>query len=409
MTYINYSSSVIPIILASWVCCWLERKSNAVLPSAMKNFFTPAICLAVVVPLTFLVIGPLATWLSHMIANGYQVIYVFAPWLAGAVLGALWQVCVIFGLHWGLIPLMINNMTVLGHDSMLPIILPAVIAQVGAVLGILLATRDSRQRMLAGSAFSAGLFGITEPAIYGLTLPLRRPFIFGCIAGAIGGAITAFSNSYAYSFGVPNIFFPAQMIPPGGIDFSVWGGLIGTGVAFILACVLTFFAGMPRSQAEQTVVIASAAENDILAPMSGSVLALDQVPDSTFASGLLGKGVAIIPAVGKVIAPFSGEVASLFQTKHAIGLLSDSGIELLIHVGIDTVKLDGVPFTAHVKEGDKVQAGDLLLEFDRQAILDAGYDLATPIIISNSDDYRSVEIVSASVVDAGQPLLSVSH
>ncbi|PLC37140.1 PTS beta-glucoside transporter subunit IIABC [Klebsiella aerogenes] len=409
VTYINYSSSVIPIILASWVCCWLERKSNAVLPSAMKNFFTPAICLAVVVPLTFLVIGPLATWLSHMIANGYQVIYVFAPWLAGAVLGALWQVCVIFGLHWGLIPLMINNMTVLGHDSMLPIILPAVIAQVGAVLGILLATRDSRQRMLAGSAFSAGLFGITEPAIYGLTLPLRRPFIFGCIAGAIGGAITAFSNSYAYSFGVPNIFFPAQMIPPGGIDFSVWGGLIGTGVAFILACVLTFFAGMPRSQAEQTVVIAPAAENDILAPMSGSVLALDQVPDSTFASGLLGKGVAIIPAVGKVIAPFSGEVASLFQTKHAIGLLSNSGIELLIHVGIDTVKLDGVPFTAHVKEGDKVQAGDLLLEFDRQAILDAGYDLATPIIISNSDDYRSVEIVSTSVVDAGQPLLSVSH
>ena len=409
VTYINYSSSVIPIILASWVCCWLERKSNAVLPSAMKNFFTPAICLAVVVPLTFLVIGPLATWLSHMIANGYQVIYVFAPWLAGAVLGALWQVCVIFGLHWGLIPLMINNMTVLGHDSMLPIILPAVIAQVGAVLGILLATRDSRQRMLAGSAFSAGLFGITEPAIYGLTLPLRRPFIFGCIAGAIGGAITAFSNSYAYSFGVPNIFFPAQMIPPGGIDFSVWGGLIGTGVAFILACVLTFFAGLPRSQAEQAVVIAPAAENDILAPMSGSVLALDQVPDSTFASGLLGKGVAIIPAVGKVIAPFSGEVASLFQTKHAIGLLSDSGIELLIHVGIDTGKLDGVPFTAHVKEGDKVQAGDLLLEFDRQAILDAGYDLATPIIISNSDDYRSVEIVSASVVDAGQPLLSVSH
>ncbi|EIW9476801.1 PTS beta-glucoside transporter subunit IIABC [Klebsiella aerogenes] len=409
VTYINYSSSVIPIILASWVCCWLERKSNAVLPSAMKNFFTPAICLAVVVPLTFLVIGPLATWLSHMIANGYQVIYVFAPWLAGAVLGALWQVCVIFGLHWGLIPLMINNMTVLGHDSMLPIILPAVIAQVGAVLGILLATRDSRQRMLAGSAFSAGLFGITEPAIYGLTLPLRRPFIFGCIAGAIGGAITAFSNSYAYSFGVPNIFFPAQMIPPGGIDFSVWGGLIGTGVAFILACVLTFFAGLPRSQAEQAVVVAPAAENDILAPMSGSVLALDQVPDSTFASGLLGKGVAIIPAVGKVIAPFSGEVASLFQTKHAIGLLSDSGIELLIHVGIDTVKLDGVPFTAHVKEGDKVQAGDLLLEFDRQAILDAGYDLATPIIISNSDDYRSVEIVSASVVDAGQPLLSVSH
>ena len=358
VTFINYSSSVIPIILASWVCCWLERKSNALLPSSMKNFFSPAICLAVVVPLTFLVIGPVATWLSHLLANGYQFIYAFAPWLAGAVLGAMWQVCVIFGLHWGLVPLMIN--------SMLPIILPAVIAQVGAVLGILLATRDARQRMLAGSAFSAGLFGITEPAIYGLTLPLRRPFIFGCIAGAIGGAITAFSNSHAYSFGVPNIFFPAQMIPPGGIDASVWGGLIGTGVAFVLACVLTFFAGLPRaSAAPGAVTVAPASANDILAPMSGSVIALEQVPDSTFASGLLGKGVAIIPAVGQVIAPFPGEVAS--------------------------------------------QAGDLLIEFDRQAILDAGYDLATPIIISNSDDYREIDTVASSTVEAGQPLLSVSH
>ena len=408
VTFINYSSSVIPIILAAWVSCWIERRSNALLPSAMKNFFTPAICLAIVVPLTFLIIGPVATWLSHMLANGYQVVYEVAPWLAGAALGGLWQVCVIFGLHWGLVPLMINNMTVLGHDSMLPIILPAVLAQVGAVLGIFLATRDMRQKVLAGSAFSAGLFGITEPAIYGLTLPLRRPFIFGCVAGALGGAITAFSNSYAFSFGLPNIFFPAQMIPPGGIDASVWGGLIGTAVAFILACALTFFAGLPRKTIEPMAVV-KAGENDVLSPMTGTVLALDQVPDSTFASGLLGKGVAIIPSEGNVIAPFSGEVASIFQTKHAIGLLSDSGIELLIHVGIDTVKLDGAPFTAHVKEGDKIQAGDLLLTFDRQMILDAGYDLATPIIISNSDDYPGLDIVAASAVSAGQPLLTVQH
>ena len=408
VTFINYSSSVIPIILASWVCCWIERRSNALLPSAMKNFFTPAICLAIVVPLTFLVIGPIATWLSVMLANGYQAVYVVAPWLAGAALGGLWQVCVIFGLHWGLVPLMINNLNVLGHDSMLPIILPAVLAQVGAVLGIFLATRDARQKVLAGSAFSAGLFGITEPAIYGLTLPLRRPFIFGCVSGALGGAITAFSNSATYSFGLPNIFFPAQMIPASGIDASVWGGLIGTAVAFILSGSLTYFFGMPRKVAEPAAV-AKVTENDVLAPMTGSVLALENVPDATFASGLLGKGVAMIPAEGKVIAPFNGEVASIFQTKHAIGLESDSGIELLIHVGIDTVKLDGVPFTAHVKVGDKVQAGDLLLTFDRQAILDAGYDLATPIIISNSDDYPELEIVAGSAVSAGQPLLTITH
>lgn len=325
-------------------------------------------------------------------------------------MGALWQVCVIFGLHWGLIPLMINNLAVLGHDSMMPMLLPAVMGQVGAALGIFLRTRDARQKVLAGSAVSAGIFGVTEPAIYGLNLPLRRPFIFGCVAGAIGGAIVGFSDSHVYSFGFGNIFTLAQMIPPQGIDATVWGGALGTVAALIIACVLTLVAGLPRSTAEQAaVVVAPASENDILAPMTGSVLALDQVPDSTFASGLLGQGVAIIPSVGKVIAPFSGEVASIFQTKHAIGLLSDSGIELLIHVGIDTVKLDGAPFTAHVKEGDKIKAGDLLLEFDRQAILNAGYDLATPIIISNSDDFRALDIVSASAVDAGQPLLSVSR
>lgn len=410
VTFINYSSSVIPIILASWASCWLERRSNAVLPPAMKNFFTPAICLAVVVPLTFLAIGPVATWLSQLLAHGYQIIYAVAPWLAGAAMGALWQVCVIFGLHWGLVPLMINNLAVLGQDSMLPMLLPAVMGQVGAALGIFLRSRDARQKVLAGSAISAGIFGVTEPAIYGLNLPLRRPFIFGCVAGAIGGAIVGFSNSHVYSFGFANIFTLAQMIPPQGIDATLWGGAIGIVAALVISCVLTFVAGMPKSSTgEAAVVTAPAGENDILAPMSGSVLALDQVPDGTFASGLLGQGVAIIPAIGKVIAPFSGEVASLFQTKHAIGLLSDSGIELLIHVGIDTVKLNGEPFTAHVKEGDRVQAGDLLLEFDRQAILDAGYDLATPIIISNSDGYRSVDIVSGSVVDAGQPLLSVSH
>ena len=410
VTFINYSSSVIPIILASWASCWLERRSNAVLPSSMKNFFTPAICLAVVVPLTFLAIGPVATWLSQLLAHGYQIIYAVAPWLAGAAMGALWQVCVIFGLHWGLIPLMINNLTVLGQDSMMPMLLPAVMGQVGAALGIFLRTRDARQKVLAGSAISAGIFGITEPAIYGLNLPLRRPFIFGCVAGAIGGAIVGFSDSHVYSFGFANIFTLAQMIPPQGIDATLWGGAIGMVAALVISCALTFVAGLPKSREEQAAVVtAPAGENDILAPMSGSVLALDQVPDGTFASGLLGQGVAIIPATGKVIAPFSGEVASLFQTKHAIGLLSDGGIELLIHVGIDTVKLNGAPFTAHVKEGDKVKAGDLLLEFDRQAILDAGYDLATPIIISNSDGYRSVDIVSGSVVDAGQPLLSVSH
>ncbi|MFW0765516.1 PTS beta-glucoside transporter subunit IIABC [Trabulsiella odontotermitis] len=409
ISWFNYSASVIPIILAAWVSCWLEKQGKKFLPSAVKNFFTPLICLAVTVPLTFLVIGPVATWLSQLLATGYQMIYGVAPWLAGAAMGAAWQVCVIFGLHWGLVPLMINNLSVLGQDSMVPMLLPAVMGQVGAAFGVFLRTRDTRQKVLAGSAAMAGIFGITEPAVYGVNLPLRRPFIFGCVAGSIGGAIVGFSNSHVYSFGFANIFTLAQMIPPGGVDTTLWGGILGTLVAMALSFVLTLVAGLPARSAAQSSVNIVVGENEIHAPMSGTVLALDQVPDSTFASGLLGEGVAIIPSGTRVIAPFAGEVASLFQTKHAIGLLSESGIEVLIHVGIDTVKLGGEPFTAYVKVGDRVQAGDLLLEFDRKAILAAGFDLATPIIISNSDSYRSVTTVDATSVEAGMPLLTVNR
>ncbi len=409
VTWFNYSASVIPIILAAWVSCWLEKQSSQRLPASMKNFFAPLICLSVTVPLTFLVIGPLATGLSQILANGYQWIYALAPWLAGAALGALWQVCVIFGLHWGLVPLMINNLAVLGHDSMLPMLLPAVMGQVGAALGVFLRSRDARQKMLAGSSVTAGIFGITEPAVYGVNLPLRRPFIFGCVAGAIGGAIVGLSSTHVYSFGFANIFTIAQMIPPGGVDSTLWGGIAGTLLALTLGCGMTLVAGMPRNTAPDAALPITPGEDDILSPMTGTVLGLGQIPDPTFASGLLGQGVAIIPSDNKVIAPFAGEVASLFQTRHAIGLLSHSGIELLIHVGIDTVRLDGKPFTAHVKVGDAFRAGDLLLEFDRQAILDAGYDLATPIIITNSDEYPEVMTVAGTAVTAGTPLLSVTR
>lgn len=410
VTFLNYSGSVIPIILASWVSCWLEKQGNRFLHSAVKNFFSPVLCIAVTVPLTFLIIGPVATWLSQGLANGYQAIYTLSPWLAGGAMGALWQVCVIFGLHWGLVPLMINNMAVFGQDSMLPILLPAVLGQVGATLGIFLRSRDKQQKTLAGSAVAAGIFGITEPAVYGLTLPLRRPFIFGCLGGSLGGAIVGFSGTHTYSFGMANVFSFAQMIPPGGIDATLWGGIVGSAASFMLALLLTCIAGLPKAPA---AVAAPAQKTDtdgmtLLAPMSGSVLALDQVTDATFASGVLGDGVAIIPVDCRVVAPFAGEVASLFETKHAIGLLSDSGVEMLIHVGIDTVKLDGKPFTAHVSVGDRVEPGDLLLEFDRAAILEAGFDLATPIIISNSENFASVNNVAPTSVQAGKPLLAVA-
>ncbi|WP_241576185.1 PTS beta-glucoside transporter subunit IIABC [Rosenbergiella collisarenosi] len=420
VVFINYSSSVIPIILASWVSCMIENRVRPRLPLAVKSFFTPVICLVTVVPLTFLAIGPLATWLSHLLAEGCELIYNFAPWLAGAALGAAWQICVIFGLHWGLVPITFNNLAVFGQDSMLPMVLPAVLGQVGAVLGIFLYSKDPRQKALAGSSFSAGIFGITEPAIYGLTLPLRRPFIIGCVAGSLGGAIVGFYASHTYSFGLPNIFTLVQIIPSSGIDSTVWGAFIGNAVAVLVGCLGTYCWGRRQplasnlSAAATPIVQPAMGPADltpqsltVLSPMMGQVIALSDIPDPTFAGGLLGQGVGILPDKGEVRAPFSGTVESLFLTKHALGLRSEQGIELLIHVGIDTVKLAGLPFTAHIAEGDSFTAGDLLLTFDCQAITDAGLSLVTPILVTNSDEFSEVNCLGVGDVAEQQPLIMI--
>jgi PTS system beta-glucosides-specific IIC component len=416
LIFINYASSVIPVILAAWVSCWLEKRAMKILPSALRNFITPLICLMVVVPLTFLVIGPVATWASQQLANGYQFVYHISPTIAGAFMGALWQVCVIFGLHWGLVPLMINNFSILGHDTMLPLLLPAVMGQVGAVIGVMLRAKDARTKALAGSAISAGIFGITEPAVYGINLPRRRPFIFGCAGGALGAAILGYFQTTAYSFGFANIFTFTQIIPPTGFDKTVTAAIAGTLIALVFAALATYFFGMKEEvaapeiteKAKTEAVQAPRGKTLIASPMTGSCIALDQVKDPTFASGLLGKGVAIVPTTGRVVSPVNGTIASLFKTHHAIGIESDEGAEILIHVGIDTVKLDGKFFTPHVAVDAVVKQGDLLLEFDMQGIADAGYDLTTPVLVTNSDDY--LDVIPAGVgQDAGEqtPLLTL--
>ena len=398
LVFINYTSSVIPVILAAWASSWLEKQSMKILPGALRNFITPLICLMVIVPLTFLVIGPVATWASQQLAHGYPFVFHVSPMVAGAFMGALWQVCVIFGLHWGLVPLMINNFSVLGHDTMLPLLLPAVMGQVGAVAGVMLRTKDVRTRALSGSAISAGIFGITEPAVYGITLPHRRPFIFGCVGGALGAAVLGYFQTTAYSFGFPSVFTFTQIIPPTGFDKTVTAGIAGTLIALLFAALATYFFGVKQEavapevseKAQADALQAPRGKTLIASPMSGPCIALDTVKDPTFASGLLGKGVAIVPVAGRVVSPVDGTVVSLFKTHHAIGIESADGAEILIHVGIDTVKLDGKFFTPHVDVDAVVKQGDLLLEFDVQGITDAGYDLTTPVLVTNSDDYLDV-------------------
>ncbi|MDG4696790.1 PTS beta-glucoside transporter subunit IIABC [Providencia sp. CRE-3FA-0001] len=412
LTFINYSTSVIPIIFAAWLSCLLEKRLNLLLPAAMKNFISPFLCLLIIVPLTFLVIGSSATWLSLLIADTFQAIYNFTPIIAGAFMGAIWQVCVIFGLHWGIVPISINNLSVFGQDALVPLLLPAVAGQVGAALGVMLATHNAKMRIMAGSSVTAGIFGITEPAVYGVTLPLRRPFIFGCIGGGVGGAIIGYSQTLTYSFGLVNIFTFTQIIPASGFDKTVWGAIIGSLISFTFACLATRFFGVKKQpqQAQPTdVQVQPVAPNDILSPMSGRTLPLNEVPDETFASGLLGQGTAIIPNIGAVYAPFDGEVASFFKTGHALGLLSQSGIEVLIHVGIDTVKLDGLYFTPEVKQGDTFKAGDLLLTFDLEKIIESGYDVTTPIIVSNSDDYAAVKTITLNqTINPGITFMTVN-
>ncbi|WP_368299752.1 PTS beta-glucoside transporter subunit IIABC [Kluyvera sichuanensis] len=416
ITFINYTSSVIPIIFSAWLCSLMEKKLNAWLPSAIKNFFTPLLCMVVIIPVTFLVVGPLSTWVSGLIATGYLYLYHAAPWFAGAVMGGLWQIFVMFGLHWGLVPLCINNFTVLGYDSMLPLMMPAIMAQVGAALAIFLCERDGQKKVVAGSAALTGLFGITEPAVYGVNLPRKYPFIIACVSGAIGAGVIGFAQTKVYSFGIPSIFTFMQTVPPGGVDFTVWASVIGAVIAIVGAFVGTVLFSLALSRKNIPVAVAivpahpvtrQANPQTIAAPLAGQVVSLSEVTDATFASGLLGNGVAIIPTLGEVRSPVKGRVASLFATLHAIGIESCDGVEVLIHVGIDTVKLHGQYFTAHVQMGDDVETGDLLLTFDVEAIAAAGFDLTTPILISNSNDYTDVLPLNMGNVNIQESLLSV--
>lgn len=407
ITYINYAGSVIPVIFASWLSSLVEKNCNKILPSAVKNLFTPFIALAVVVPFSFLLIGPIATWLSESMANAFLAAYEFAPAVAGIIMGALWQVCVMFGLHWGLVPVMLNNVTVLGHDIMQPLLVPAVVGQLGAALGVFLKTKDPKLKTLSGSAVSAAIFGITEPAVYGVNLPNRKPFIFGCIAGAVGGMIVGSFHGSIYSFGLTSFFTLAQMIPPTGMDMTVWGAIIGTFVSLILSTVLTLFFGLPK--AEQVMIDKNGnSEIIIQSPLTGKVINIAEVNDPTFSSGLLGQGVGIIPTSGKVVAPFDGVISSLFSSKHAINMVSDNGVELLIHVGINTVRLNGEGFIAHVKSGDSVKAGELLLEFDIDFIQKAGYLLDTPVLINNSDSYNAIRLTEEDEVTCKAFLMSAN-
>lgn len=415
----NYSSTVIPIILAVYFASKVEVVVKKVIPAVVSQFLVPFFTLLIAVPIAFLVIGPIATWASNLIGLATMTLYNFNPAIAGVFVGGFWQVFVIFGLHWGIIPIGINNFVTLGYDVLLAMAFGASFAQIGVVLAIMFQTKDTKTKSLSIASFISGIFGVTEPAIYGVTLPRKRSFVLSCIAASIAGGITGFLDIKGYILGGLGVFgYPSYITPDNNISAMITMIMISIG-AFALGFILQFLFGNMKAENEKLkmkVEVSVPAEGvskplfqelEIVSPLAGEVIGLDRVPDEVFASGLLGSGIAIMPSKGEVIAPASGVVTTLFPTGHAIGLTLDSGVEILIHVGLDTVKLDGQGFTKKVTQGDKVNKGQLLLNFDINKIKEAGLNPITPVIITNTKVYLDVVDTSNSVVTTADTILTI--
>jgi beta-glucoside PTS system EIICBA component len=416
LTYLNYATSVMPIIFATWFNTKLEKYLEKHIPDFIGYMLTPFLCLTITVPLTFLLLGPISTSLSSFIASTLLNAFNTSSVLAGFIFGALWQVLVLFGLHWSIVPLMFNNLSINGYDVLAPLLLPAIFGQVGAAIGVGLKAKSNKTKALSFSTALTGVFGITEPLVYGVNLPNKRPFIFGCIGGSIGGGIAAYYQTKLYSFSFLNIFSFAQFIPPTGIDRSVIGSIIATFTALVIGAVLTL---LLAKEADAQINRSSDSHTDsnkrekkmlqqIYSPFKGQCFPLSEVKDATFSSGLMGKGIAVKPSNGVMVSPVDGVVKSIFKTHHAFGITSDTGLEILIHVGLDTVRLEGEHFTPLVRKGEKVYIGQEILYFNKQAIENSGFDMTTPIIISNSDDYLDVlPSTTDEYVQLAAPLLTI--
>ncbi|WP_339297175.1 beta-glucoside-specific PTS transporter subunit IIABC [Paenibacillus sp. FSL R5-0623] len=409
----SYSTSVIPIIIATFFAVKIERFFKNIIPKVVSTFLVPFFTLLVIVPATFILIGPVSTWAGQLIGAGATGIYDLSPVVTGLIIGGLWQVFVLFGLHWGLVPVMLLNLSTSGADPVIAMSFAASFAQIGAVLAVILKTKNTKLKSLGIPAFISGIFGVTEPAIYGLTLPLKKPFIMSCIAGGIGGGILGLAGSKLYIFGGLGVFgFPSFINKATGVDSGFYMALVACGIAFILGFILTYVVGF-KDKVEATPAPAPVLDPnpnsryEIVSPMAGEVVALNEINDVTFAGEHMGKGIAIRPTSGRVVSPITGVVQTVYRTKHAIGLVSDDGVEMLIHIGQDTVKLKGEHFTTHVKDGDRVNAGDLIVEFDLQAIKDAGYETVTPIIVTNTSNYLDVVGTKDASVHEKDKLITV--
>ena len=419
----NYTSSVIPVIAASFMAAKIEALFTRMLPRAIRSLFVSFLTIIITVPIVFLIVGPLTTWLGLFLGKSLSAAYSFSPVIAGIVIGGCWQIFIMFGLHWGFLPIALNNFATLGYDVVMMSGATTPVAMAGVTLAVCLKTKNRKLKEVAFPAFLSAFFGITEPALYGVTLPRKKVFYTTSIAVAVAGGIMGLFKTRVYINGGTGIFaLPRYINPKAGIDNSFIGFAIASAVAFGLGFLITYlYSYNPKIDEDivadiddEVAVLEGVPESvgqtvlyELETPIKGQVLPLSEVKDAAFATGLLGTGLAIIPEEGKVYAPADGEITTLFPTNHALGLTTEAGIELLIHVGMDTVNLKGKYFNPLVKQGQGIKKGQLLMTFDMTAIQEAGYVLQTPVIVTNYKQFLEVVTTSDTHVEPTDTLLTV--
>lgn len=413
----GYLSTVMPSILAVWVASYIQKFFTKITPDVIKVFVVPFFTLLITVPLTFLVVGPVANTFSDGLTSLFQAIMNFSPIVFGLILGILWQVLVMFGMHWALVPLAILDVATNGSSTILSAAILPCFTQTGVLGAIMLKTKEEKVRTISMPAFISSIFGVTEPAIYGVTLPMKTPFYISCgVSGLMGAAMMALDIK-TYSIGGLGVFvFPSLIGPDGNLSKVIIAIIIAI-VGGVLAFLIQLFVRVPNlygggaakveEKAEEEAPAPKEIQQEIIAsPLIGNVVPLDQVPDQVFASGAMGKGIAIDPTDGVIVAPAKATVNLVFPTGHAIGLTTENGVELLIHIGMDTVSLAGKGFKTYVEAGDVVEAGQKLIEFDLATIRDAKLPVITPVIVTNTADFDDVLTTKEARVNTGDYLLT---
>lgn len=415
VTPIDYASTIFPIFIATAVYAVLDRGLRKFIPQSLQYFVVPMVCLMVMVPFTVIVFGPVGTTIGNCVSDFIMWLFSISGTLAGIVLGATYPFLTMLGLHWGFTPVTLQNLDAVGGDIVEGVCVCAVWAQMGVALGAYLkAKKGSKLKAIAGPDFITGFFaGVTEPILYSIIMEYKKLMVVVAIAGAVGGAFAGTFGVTMDAYVFHNIFAAAVM------SYSpMWAFALSVGLSLVVAAFLTYTWGLSNLEPEKASDLLPEKTNEsissdtlttivIASPLDGKVIALKDVDDEVFASGVTGKGIAMIPENNEVKSPVDGTITVLFPSKHAVGITTPSGVEVLVHIGLNTVMLNGEGFTTFVKQGDKVSKGQKLLQFDKEFIESKGCSLQSPVIVTNADQFKDIIIDEKAELKTGEEAFEI--